>query len=639
VAWLRIRLAIGAVAALMATPSGIAAAREPSTPELIERAATTGRVGHDRATVLLAQALGDPARLPAAYRSDAPWEGTTVITRLRRDVPRIRDKALRDQARKALAPAQQTGCETSTGSLPATANTTHFRVEYDPGTIGGGLTLGDWTAALESAWATEVGAFGWAAPPSLSSDPAPGGRLPVRLDPGLASGLYGFTSPTGEHAGLVGDNPATPWAETDAKAVCLVLRSDYTGFGPPAAALQATAAHEFNHAIQAGYLDIFDPGGPSETLIEGTASWMEDEAADAANDVYHYLWPDTTQPMLGYSPQDPYPYWIVYRAMTEPFGTATPGGGEDVMQAVWETLSRRAAGELDALDGALRGRGRPLDEAFHDAAVAMRFARPCTATLGHPFCLEEGSAYVEAAGRPADDGQLTGPGDLAVDLKDGLSMHFVSLPTDQGPFSLRVSNDGSLPGDVRGTVACETADGLRLAAIPGPVAASGSAALASFDPGGCGQMVAVLTTSRTGEGTRPVKLTLGQPIEPPGGAGAPGSGAALRAELRLAGSQRLRRARARGVLASLGCAQPCTLRWELRVSARERGRLGLARRRLGRGTRELPAGPARRFRLTLDRAAARRLASARTVRFRLVVRVTGADGRSATAAARGRLRR
>jgi hypothetical protein len=150
----------------------------------------------------------------------------------------------------------------------------------------------------------------------------------------------------------------------------------------------------------------------------------------------------------------------------------------------------------------------------------------------------------------------------------------------------------------------------------------------------------VLTTSRTGEGARPVTLTLGPPVAPPAPAG-PGSeiDAALRPELRLATSQRIGRARARGVLAELGCSQACTLRWELRVTGSERRRLGLNGRRLGHGRRDLAAGPARPVRLALAAGVARRLRAARTVRFRLVVRVTDAQGRHAVAEARGRLRR
>src|SRR5215208_4173784 len=228
-AWLAVRLAIAAVALLVVLPAAGAAAREPSTPELIDRAAGAGRVDRDHATLLLAQSLGDPARLPAAYRSSAPWDGTPVVARLRHDVPGIRDAAVRRRARDTLAAAQADGrCLTSDATLAATTVTAHFHLSYAPGTIGGGLSLGHWTDALESAWNREVTAFGWAAPPAFHFDPAPGGRVPVRLDPGLAPGLYGFVSTNGDHAGPVFDNPSTPWTEQNAQAVCMVLRSDYS---------------------------------------------------------------------------------------------------------------------------------------------------------------------------------------------------------------------------------------------------------------------------------------------------------------------------------------------------------------------------------------------------------------------------
>ncbi|HZG49174.1 MAG TPA: hypothetical protein VEY90_06600, partial [Thermoleophilaceae bacterium] len=46
---------------------------------------------------------------------------------------------------------------------------------------------------------------------------AAGGRYHVRID-ALSSGLYGFVSVAGTHAGLVGDNPATAWNEGDAQS-------------------------------------------------------------------------------------------------------------------------------------------------------------------------------------------------------------------------------------------------------------------------------------------------------------------------------------------------------------------------------------------------------------------------------------
>ncbi len=51
---------------------------------------------------------------------------------------------------------------------------------------------------------------------------------------------------------------------------------------------------------------------------------MEDEVFDGANDNWNYLWPEFTRPMGVYK-AFPYPYWVVLRAMAEPFGTGVAG--------------------------------------------------------------------------------------------------------------------------------------------------------------------------------------------------------------------------------------------------------------------------------------------------------------------------
>ena len=100
---------------------------------------------------------------------------------------------------------------------------------------------------------------------------------------------------------------------------------------------------------------------------------MEDEVFDGSNDNWNYLWPDFTRPMGVYK-AFPYPYWVVFRAMTEPFGT----GGRP---AVVRTSSKRSgsrspratATNLAALNKAFKTEGsslgRGLPRRFDRAAV------------------------------------------------------------------------------------------------------------------------------------------------------------------------------------------------------------------------------------------------------------------------------
>ena len=217
-----------------------------STPQLIEAALTRGQIDQETANLYLAYALADFEKLPAQYHSSTPWHGTLPLLHLRESVNTMAATANRTSIERLLAGI----CYDSTSALPNTTSTSHFHVQYNDAAIGGGLTIDNYTASLETTWDTEVTSFEWAAPPVLASNPPPGNLYHVRIDD-LGSGLYGFVSNGGDHAGFVGDNPNTTWNDVDAYATCMVLNQDYSGFpGTAQAALDATAAHEFNHSIQ-----------------------------------------------------------------------------------------------------------------------------------------------------------------------------------------------------------------------------------------------------------------------------------------------------------------------------------------------------------------------------------------------------
>ena len=165
----------------------------------------------------------------------------------------------------------------------------------------------------------------------------------------LGSGLYGFV--TGTHYAAHKNNPATPWNDRDAIASCMVLNQNFGPFpGTPTDAMRATVAHEFNHSIQFGYGALTGFGSVDSVFVEGGATWMEDEVFDTSNDNYNYLWPSFTTPMGKYA-KSPYPYWIVFRAMTEPFGTGTANGGATIFQ---HFLGAALQGSLDQSGGAGR---------------------------------------------------------------------------------------------------------------------------------------------------------------------------------------------------------------------------------------------------------------------------------------------
>ena len=472
-----------------AAPAPVAAqAGELSTPELLNRAVARGRLRRATADRFLAFAFTDHTRVPDRFVSDVPWDGTLPLLDLRQRVARMRQGAARAGIEAALASNPGT-CAGESGG-PSSSSSAHFFVEYV--NIQSGLSIGDYTTSLEAAWSVEVTSFGWAAPPLHPS--TPGGKYHVVIDI-LSPGLYGFVTTSGTFAGLAGDNPNTGWTEPDAYRTCMVLNRDYGPFpGTPQQALDATTAHEFNHSIQFGYGAITGSNAPDDVFIEGGATWMEDEVFDGANDNYNYLWPDFDTSMGDYG-LSPYPYWAVFRALTERFGTGTTGAGEEVMQDFWEAVSQSSSSvDLNALNAGLANKGTTLAAAYHDAAVALKFNVACTGGVAYPDCLEEGPSYVAAAGATPVHATIASiGGGVTRSLEDNYALNWIQLP-GTGPYGVTLQNNSSNGGQFRATVACPTGSGMTKSALPSVVGPSSAATLASFDPSGCaGPPVAVVT--------------------------------------------------------------------------------------------------------------------------------------------------
>jgi hypothetical protein len=401
-----------------------------TTPQLIEAAHARGEIDSDTANLYSAYALGRPEQLPAEYHSAVPWHGTVPLLRLQRAVAIMSIGPMKARIERVMAGF----CDVdSTGSLPNTTNSTHFYIEYD--TIGGGLTINTYITSLEATWSKEIDVFGWAAPPVDTSNPPPGNRYHVRID-SLGTSLYGYVSSFGAHAGLVGDNPNTAWNDTDAYATCMVLNRDFDPFpGTAQQALDATTAHEFNHSIQFGYGALTGANTPDDAFVEGGATWMEDEGFDSANDNYNYLYPHFTPSVqasnvsMGEYTGSPYPYWIIFRALTERYGTGTAGGGEQVMQDFWEATSKNTGDNLSAMNQALVNKGTNLADAYHAAAIALKFLKSCSGSYTYPYCLEESAGYIAAAGTTTVQGTIvTIGGSYNGSVQDNYALNWVSLP-------------------------------------------------------------------------------------------------------------------------------------------------------------------------------------------------------------------
>lgn len=523
--------ALVALAIALAATAGVASAQvrpvagEATTPQLIDRSVARGEISRDTGRLYRTYALVAPERVPPGLRGERPYDATLELLALRREADRMAPGPRRREVSTLLDP-QESALESdlpprycdvlSTSPLPNQVETDNFYVEYNELLLGGGLTIDDYVDSLESAWATEAGAFSWPAPPVLGSNPAPGGKYHVRID-ALGPVVYGFVSSVGTHAGPVGDNPATKWDDADADASCMGLNQDYSEFpGGPRRALDATTAHELHHSLQFGIGAHTGANVPEPNFLEGTATWMEDEVHDGADDNRNYLYPQFDDGM-GEHAGDEYAYWLTWRGLTERFGANRAGGAEQVIQELYEAISRNEGLALDVLDASLTARGTSLPQAFHEYAVAARLLQPCGPALGLPFCFEEAAGYRAAAGMPADHGAIDAvPGARDGEVEDAYAIQWTALPPAGAPYAVTVEHPGT-GGAVQATVACSTTLGGQVRA-PLPVLSAGEAASAAgFDPAGCAtRPVAVVTSASRQSGdpeeppARPFRVTASQ---------------------------------------------------------------------------------------------------------------------------------
>jgi len=504
-------VAPGVASAQQLTPGG-SGLPEASSPDLIDRAQEAGRIDNETANLYRVYVLkGDP-RLPGAYESNTPFDGTLELRQARRELRLMEPGTERRRVAAALSlPARvppdpnPTFCDAlSATPLLDSSETDHFYIQYNEAALEPSLTIEDYEESLETSWTTEVGAFGWAAPPVTAlAQTDIGGKYHVRID-ALAPVLYGFVSSQGTYAGPVGDNPDTTWDDQDADASCMGLNQDYSAFpGTPRRALDATTAHEFNHSLQFGYGALNGENVPDDNFIEGGATWMEDEVQDDSDDNYNYLYPQFDDSMGEHDEGDIYAYWLTWRGITERFTANAPGGSEEVMQEFWEIISRNEAEMLDALQTALAAKGRTLPGTYHDYAVAAKFMRPCGIGGVRPYCFEEASGYTTATGGPpGSQGSATTTTPYDGTIEDNYTINWVDLPSG-GAYNVTVRNNGG-GGQLRATIACSTASGVALAPAPAVVGSGQETTIPGFNPALCGgPPVAVITNQAQTAGNPP----------------------------------------------------------------------------------------------------------------------------------------
>ena len=173
-------------------------------------------------------------------------------------------------------------------------------------------------------------------------------------------------------------------------------------------ALQVTAGHEYNHAIQYAY-DIAE----DKWLLEGAATWIEDVLYDSVDDYYQYL--PVSQMGLPSIPldfsstqdtpiaQSKYGAFLYFRFLSESIFGTTTAPDHSFMADIFEHAdsSRGAANDehsTQAVESVLDERG------FHFGGVYALFG---VANLLPTSFYEEGAAYAQNSNTPGQVVNIT----------------------------------------------------------------------------------------------------------------------------------------------------------------------------------------------------------------------------------------
>jgi hypothetical protein len=335
-------------------------------------------------------------------------------------------------------------------------------------------------------WAAEIGRFGYRRPRSDLRSRNDGGnrKLDVYIADVGRQGLYGYctTDEPGHHR------------RRAVSAYCVVdddfARRQFDGSASGLRALKVTAAHEFFHAIQFNYDWLEDLW-----LMEGTATWMEDEVFDGVNDNLQYLRTSPIAPTFFYNPLDyynpdpsefdagyKYGVWIFWRYLSERFG-------RDVVREVWQRAGSRTY-SLGALVTTLSGRGVALADLLTDFGVANFYPESV---------YSEGGSYPSP--RPSDVRQIGAAGLAPTPYTMyHLSNDYLALIPDALPptANLRITLDLPVPeSSPRATALVERADGT---VLPVPATLEGTTGRWVIDVpefGSTSRVVLMLTSAST----------------------------------------------------------------------------------------------------------------------------------------------
>ncbi|MDX6591417.1 MAG: hypothetical protein QOJ13_613 [Gaiellales bacterium] len=404
----------------------------PRHADALSRAVSTGQMSDAHAALLRAQALFQPAAVERRVGGTVAEPGPHDATMILRDLAlRLRDLSGADRqkgealvARPATDPAGTPGKWSTAEPLASPSCGTNVCVHW---TTGGGdqpavtdsdaNNVPDWVDTTRdelenTVWATEVTTMGYRPPMDDLGSGDNGGneKLDVYISNLGADSIYGYCTSDDP---LLSDPTYKFW---NFSAYCVV---DNNYSEPifhqllPEENLKVTLAHEFFHAVQFAY-DISEDAW----LMEGTATWMEEQLYDAINDNRQYLVDGQgRQPSIpldrGSGCCSQYAAWIWWEYLTQRLADTT------YIRDVWERVNGSSTGpdqySLQGARTALGARGFDIREWYGDFAVWNRIPSV---------------TYTEGAAYPAPSASIShtlGPGKKATGWVQAKLNHLTSF--------------------------------------------------------------------------------------------------------------------------------------------------------------------------------------------------------------------
>lgn len=410
-----VALRIGALFVILAALGTVSAADPrpplrrpaPSYWDQIQDAVQAGTISADEALLYSVTALFAPERLPRPFALGQRGKcGTPVLVEAEARWPTlpgwVRDALAQwpvAAGARRLTPADT---RPSLSGPEQTLTTAHFVLHYtlsgadavdatDANANGVPDYVDSVAQAMERSRLVQVETLGWLEPPS-DENTDPGSPL---YDVYVAYlSVYGLTFPEA----IKGDNEHSPGrVEPFARTSYIALHNRLS-----LPVLQVTAAHEYQHAIQFGYNAAAEGFDARRWLMEGTATWMEDQVYDDIDDNVGYLPRLFAAPDRSLAdPQNHYASWLLFQYLEE------HAGGTEVMREMWERgVPLQGDFSTTVIRATLASRGRDFGSAFLSFCDANLLLMPCELAPG-PFCYDEALLYRDEAGRAVVEGTIT----------------------------------------------------------------------------------------------------------------------------------------------------------------------------------------------------------------------------------------